>query len=93
MFFAQPMLWSMAVKGVPPGDVVIVLVLAAGTVAMVAIAILPRDKGIALTFAATAAAVAIVGGGEGVCDIIALLGESWVCHNFANTRCVLLVKI
>jgi hypothetical protein len=48
---------------------------------MAATGILPGDVVIALAFAAVAAAVAasmFVGGGDGVRDIVALLGESWV---------------
>ncbi len=41
--------------------------------------ILLGDVVIALVFAAAvAAASTFVGGGDGVCDIVALLGESWV---------------
>jgi hypothetical protein len=47
--------------------------------AMAAIGVPPGDEGIALTFAATAAAASMfVGRGDRVRDIIALLGESWV---------------
>ena len=72
--FALPMLRHMAVKGVPPGDAAIVLTFATAVAAMAAIGIPPGDKGIALTFAATAVAATIVGRGEGVCNIVALLG-------------------
>ncbi len=43
--------------------------------------ILPGDIVNALTFvamAAAAAALTFVGGGVGICNIVALLGESWV---------------
>ena len=76
--FALPMLRPMAIKGVPPKDAVIVLAFAAEAAAMVAIIVLPGDKGIVLAFASTTVAAAIVGGGVGVCNIITLLGESWV---------------
>jgi hypothetical protein len=79
--FAPPMLRLMAVKGVPPGDAAIGLAFTAAAAvaeAMAAIGVPPGDKGIALAFAATAAAAATVGGGDGVCDIVALLRESWV---------------
>jgi hypothetical protein len=66
----------MAVKGVPPEDGAIVLAFTAA--AMAAIGITRGDKGIMLAFAATAVATAIIRGGDGVCDIVALLGESWV---------------
>jgi hypothetical protein len=74
------MLRPMAVKGVLPGDAAIVLAFAVAVVAaMEAVGIPPGgDKGIALAFAATAVAAVIVGGGDGVRDIVALLGESWV---------------
>jgi hypothetical protein len=77
--FAPPMLRPMAVKGVPPGDAGIVLAFAAAVAAMAAIGIPPGDKGIALAFAASAVAASMfVGRGDGVCDIVASLGESWV---------------
>ena len=77
--FALPMLRPMAVKGVPPGDAAIVLAFAMAAVAMAAIGIPPGDKGIALAFVAIAVvASTFVGGGDGVCNIVALLGESWV---------------
>jgi hypothetical protein len=72
------MLRPMAVEGIPPGDAMIVLALAAAAAAMAAIAIPLGDEEIALAFAATVATAAIVGGGEGVRDIVALLGKSWV---------------
>jgi hypothetical protein len=76
--FAPPLLRPMAVKGILPGDAVIVLLFAAAAAAaMAAFGIPLGDKGIALAFASTAAA-AIVGGGDGVCNIVASLGESWV---------------
>ncbi len=56
---------------------------------MTATGILPGDVVIALAFAAAAAAVVallFVGGGVGICNIVALLKESWVVINFANTR-------
>ncbi len=64
----------------------IVLVFVAAAAAMVAISILPGDEGIALVFAVTVAVAAIVGGGVGVCNIVALLGESWVVINCGNTK-------
>jgi hypothetical protein len=77
--FAPPMLRPMVVKGIPPGDEAIVLKFAAvAAVAMVAVGVLPGDKRIVLAFTATAAAAAIVGREDGVQDIVALLGESWV---------------
>jgi hypothetical protein len=72
------MLRPMAVKSIPPGDVVIVLMFVAAAVAMAGIAVPPEDKGIAPAFTATAAVAAIVGGGEGVRNIVLLLGEIWV---------------
>ncbi len=46
---------------------------------MVAIGVPPGDEEIALAFAAIAvAALMFVGGGDGVCNIVASLGESWV---------------
>jgi hypothetical protein len=76
--FAPPMLRPMTVKGIPPGDAAIVLAFVAAA-AMAAIGIPPGDQGIALAFAAIAAAASMfVGGGDGVCDIVALLEESWV---------------
>jgi hypothetical protein len=73
------MLRLMAVKIVPPGDAAIVLMFTVmAAAAMVVIGVPPGDKGIALAFVATAVAAAIVGGGDGVCDILALLRESWV---------------
>ncbi len=47
---------------------------------MAATGILPGDVVIALVFAAVAAAAALtfVGGGDGVCNTIESLGESWV---------------
>jgi hypothetical protein len=72
------MLRPMAVKGLPPIDVVIVLAFAAVAATMAAIVVLPGDKDITLAFMATAAAAAIIGGEEGVCNNVALLGESWV---------------
>ncbi len=77
--FAPPMLRPMAVKGIPPGDVAIVLAFAATAAAMATLGIPPGDKVIALAFAAIAAtALTFVGGGDGVRNIVALLGESWV---------------
>jgi hypothetical protein len=76
---APRMLRPMAVKGVPPGDAAIVLAFAVAAVAMAAIGVPPGDKGIMLAFVATVVATAtFVGGGDGVCNIVALLGESWV---------------
>ncbi len=76
---APRMLRPMAVKGISPGDKAIFLAFAAAAVAMAAIGILQGDKGMALAFAATAVVTAtFVGGGDGVRDIVALLGESWV---------------
>ncbi len=73
------MLRPMAVKGVPLGDAAIVLAFAMAAAAMAAIGVPPGDEGIALAFAAIAAAAwTFVGGGDGVRDIVALLGESWV---------------
>ncbi len=73
--FAPPMLRSMAAMGIPPGDMVIVLVFAAAAAAMVAIGVPPKDKGIALAIVATAVAVATFVGGEvGVCAIV---GVAW----------------
>ncbi len=76
--FALLMLRPMAVKGVALGDTAIVLAFAAAAVAaMAAIGIPPGDKGIVLAFMAIAAAAStFVGGGDRVCDIVALLGES-----------------
>jgi hypothetical protein len=72
--FSLLMLRPMAVKAVPLGDAVIVLAFAVAA-AMVAIDVLPGDKKIALAFAAiVVAALMFVGGGDGVCDIVALLG-------------------
>jgi hypothetical protein len=78
--FVLPMLRPMAVMGVPPGNVVTVLVFVLATAAMAVMGVPLGDKGITLAFAVTAAvAVAtFVGGGVGVCNIIALLRESWV---------------
>ncbi len=77
--FALPMLRPMAVKGVPPEEVAIVLAFATAAAAMVAIGVPPGDKGVALAFRAIAvAASTFVGGGDGVCDIVASLGKSWV---------------
>ncbi len=84
--FAPPMLRPVAAMGIPPGDAMIVLAFAAVAAAMAVIVVLPGDKGIALAFAATVAAASIVGGGVGVCNIVALLGESWVVTNCANTK-------
>jgi hypothetical protein len=81
--FAPPMLRPVAAMGVLPGDVMIVLAFAATVVAMAAIVVLPGDKGI---FTVTAVAAAILGGVVGVCNIVALLGESWVVINCANTK-------
>ncbi len=83
--FALPMLRPVAAMGIPPGDGVIVLAFAAAAT-MAAIGVLLEDKGIPLAFAATAAAAVIVGGGVGVYGIVALLGESWVMINCANTK-------
>jgi hypothetical protein len=77
--FAPLMLRPMAVKGIPPGDMAIVLAFVAPAPAMVVIGVPPGDKGIALAFAAIAAATStFVGGGDGVGNIIMSLGESWV---------------
>ncbi len=76
--FVPPMLTPMAATGVPPGDVVIALTSAA---AAAATGFLLGDVAMALTFKVTATAAAAStfgGGGVGVCDIVALLGESWV---------------
>jgi hypothetical protein len=73
------MLRPMAVKSIPLGDAAIVLAFAAAAAAMVAIGVPPGDKGIALAFAATAAVASMfVGRGDGVPNVLALLGESWV---------------
>jgi hypothetical protein len=57
----------------------IVLAFMAAAVMMVAIGVPPGDEEIALAFAAIAvAALMFVGGGDGVCNIVASLGESWV---------------
>jgi hypothetical protein len=55
---------------------------------MTATGILPGDAVIVLAFAAVVAAAAstFVGGGVGIHDIVASLGESWVVINCANTR-------
>jgi hypothetical protein len=76
--FAPPMLRPIAVKGVPPGDagIVLALVMATKAAVMAAIDVPLGDEGITLAFAETAAVAAIVGGGDGVCDILALLRES-----------------
>ncbi len=77
--FALPMLRPMAVKGIQPGDATIVLAFAMAAAAMPAIGVLPGDEGIALACAAIATvASTFVGGGDGVRDIVALFGESWV---------------
>jgi hypothetical protein len=77
--FALLILRPMAVKGIPLGDAAIVLAFAMAAAAMVVIGVPPRDKRIALAFAAiAAAALTFVGEGDGVCDIVASLGESWV---------------
>ncbi len=77
--FAPPILRPMAVKGVPPGDAAIVIAFAVAAAVMVEIGVLPGDKGIALAFAATAVAASMfVGRGDGVRDIVASHGESWV---------------
>ncbi len=75
--FTLQMLRPMAVVGIPLGDAVIVLAFAALAVmaVMAAIGVPPEDKEVALVFAATVAVAAIIGGGVGVCDIVALLGE------------------
>jgi hypothetical protein len=71
------MLRPMAVKGVPPGDAAIALAFSAAAAAMVAIGVPLGDEGIALAFAAiAAAALTFVGGGDGVRNIVASLGES-----------------
>jgi hypothetical protein len=76
--FALPMLRSMVVNGVLPGDAAIVLAFAAAA-AMAVIGVLPGDKGIPLAVAAIAAAAStFLGGGDGVSVIVALLGEIWV---------------
>ncbi len=73
--------------GILPGDAVIVLKFAVAAAVMGAVVVPPGDKGIMLAFAATAAAAAIVKGGVGVHgNIVALLGESWVVINCANTK-------
>ncbi len=84
--FALPMLGPVAAMGVPPGDVMIVHALAAAVAVMAVIVVPPGDKGIALAFMATALAAAIVGGGVGVCGIVASLRESYVVINCANTK-------
>ncbi len=49
--------------------------------------ILPGDVVIALALAAAAAAAStFIGGGVGICNIVALLGESWIVMNCTNTR-------
>ncbi len=66
-------------KGRTAGRRAIVLAFLAAAAEMAAIGVLPGDKGIALAFTAIAAAAStFVGGGDKVCDIVALLGESWV---------------
>ena len=66
-------------KGVPPGDAAIVLAFATATAAMAAIGIPPGDEEIADGCAGLAAAAyKFIGGGDGVRDIVASLGESWV---------------
>ncbi len=62
--FTPPMLRPMAVKGVPPGDVAIVLTFAAAAVAMVAIFLLPGDEGIALAFVAIAVGMVQANAGQ-----------------------------
>jgi hypothetical protein len=84
--FTPPMLMPMAAMGVLLRDAMIVLAFAAAAAAIAAIGNPPGDKGIVLAFAVTALAAAIVGGGIGVHDIVALLGESWVVINCANTK-------
>jgi hypothetical protein len=54
--FAPLMLRSMAVKGVPPGDVAIVLAFAMAATAMAAIGVPPEGKEIMLAFAVIVAA-------------------------------------
>jgi hypothetical protein len=77
--FAPLMLRPMAVKGVLPGDAAIVLAFATAAAAMAAIGLPPGDEGILLAFVAiVAVALMLVGGGDGVCNIVASLGESWV---------------
>jgi hypothetical protein len=55
------MLRPMAVKGIPPGDVAILLAFATVAAAMAAIGIPPRDNRIALAFAAIAVAASTLG--------------------------------
>ncbi len=77
--FPLRILRPMAVKGVPPGDAAIVLAFVVAAAAMAAIGMLPEAKGVALAFTAiVVVASTFVGGGNGVRNILALLGESWV---------------
>ncbi len=59
----------MAATGVPPGDIVIALAFAVAATAVAAAAAAAAAAVVASTFG---------GGGVGVCDIVALLGKSWV---------------
>jgi hypothetical protein len=72
----------MAAMGIPPGDVAIALAfVAAAAAAMAVTGIPPGDEVMAYAFRATAvAAVASTfgGGRVAVCNIVALLRESWV---------------
>ncbi len=56
---------------------------------MAAMGVLPGDVVIAHPFVAAAvvaAASMFGGGGVGVCDTVALLGESWILINCTNTK-------
>ncbi len=80
--FILQTLRPMAAMGVPPGNVVIALAFAAvASAAMAAMGVPPGDEVMMLVFMAIAAAAAALtfgGGGVGVSNIVALLGESWV---------------
>jgi hypothetical protein len=67
----------MAATGVPPGDIVIALAFAVAATAVAAAAAAAAAAVVASTFG---------GGGVGVCDIVALLGKSWVWLNCVNTK-------
>ncbi len=69
----------MTATGVLPGDVVIALAAAAVAAAVAAAAA-------AAAAVAAAAASMFIGGGVGIHNIVALLGESWIVINCANTR-------
>jgi hypothetical protein len=80
--FILPVLRPMAAMSILPGNVVIPLAFAAAVAAMAATGIPPGEKVMVLAFTATAAAAEAStfggGGGVGVSNIVALLGESWV---------------